>query len=62
MLVVVGLNIADNVWGWCGKSMPAITSASLLMGLLESEFGLCGVRSTIGNVLSGEMCVAKFCN
>ena len=61
MFVVVGLKNADNVWGLFGDAMPAIASVSLLIGLLESAFCICGVRQTIGKVLSGEICVAMFC-
>ena len=57
VFIVVGLKNGDDVWGGCSDAMPAIASASLLIGLLESELCLCGVCSTNGNVLSGEMCL-----
>ena len=61
VFVVAGLNNADDGWSRYCNAMPAIASASLLIVLLESEFCLCRVCSTIDNVLLGEMCVAKFC-
>ena len=40
--------------------MPAIASGNSLVGLAESEYCFYGVCSTIGNVLSCEMCVVMF--
>ena len=40
--------------------MLAIASASLLLELSGSEFGLRGVFTAIGNVLLGKRCVALF--
>ena len=59
--IVVGLSIADNVWGRRCEAMPAVASARLMIGLPESEFCFRGVSSTTGKVLSGEMCVLLFC-
>ena len=61
MIVVVGLNNGDDFWGPFCNAMPALASASLMMGLLGSEFCLCSVFSTIGNKFSGEICVAIIC-
>ena len=50
-----GLNNVEDVWGRFWDTVPAIALARLLMELPESEFCLCGVWSTISNVLLGEM-------
>ena len=41
--IVVGFKGAANVWGQCSVATPAISSASLLEGLPESQFCLCCV-------------------
>ena len=61
VFVVIGLNSADDVWRRSWHAESATASANLLKGWAESTFCLCCVCSTIGNVLSVEMCVALFC-
>ena len=62
VFVDVALINADNIWGHCWDAIPAIASASLLIGLPDSEFCPCGVCLTIDNVLLGGKCVALFCS
>ena len=61
VFVNVGLISADNVWSLLCYAILLIASASLLIGLTESECHLCCVCSTIVNVLSGGMCVVISC-
>ena len=61
MFAVNGLNHAHDVWSRCGDALLATAPASLLIGLLQSEFYLRGVYSTIGTLFLAELCVAKFC-
>ena len=61
VFVFGGLKKGDEVWGRCCDAVPAIASASSLIGLLESEFCLCGVCSTNGKMFSCEIWVTLFC-
>ena len=60
VFAVVGLNIADDHWRCCWDAITAIASTGLMIGLLESEFCLYGVCSTIGSVWLGKMWVVMF--
>ena len=62
VFIVVALKTADVVWGRCCDARLATASASLLKGLLEFEFCLCGVCLTFSSVFWGEGCVAMFCS
>ena len=61
VLVLAGLMSADKLWVLRCDSIPAIASVCLLRGLLELEFCLFVVYSTIDNKLSDEMCASLFC-
>ena len=55
VFVVVGVCSADNVLVPRCDAMPVMASATLLVGMTEFEFCLCGDYTAFGNVLSGEI-------
>ena len=63
MFVAVGLNNADDLGDALGTQCLQLPQQVCCYCFLSpSEFCLCGVFSTIGNVLSAELCAAMLCS